>query len=41
MVELGDECDFVADIALQFPLQVILSILGLPESDYDRVRTST
>lgn len=34
MVDLGDECDFARDIAMEFPLQVILSIVGLPESDY-------
>jgi cytochrome P450 len=37
MAELGGECDFVNDIALHFPLQVILSILGLPENDYARM----
>jgi cytochrome P450 len=30
MVEMGDECDFVKDIALLYPLRIILSILGLP-----------
>lgn len=30
MQEMGDECDFVKDIALLFPLRIILSILGLP-----------
>jgi cytochrome P450 len=30
----GGEIDFAADIAMQYPLQVILAILGLPESDY-------
>lgn len=34
LVELGGECDFAAEIALGFPLRVILSIMGLPESDY-------
>lgn len=34
MEELGGECDFAADIAMQYPLHVILAILGLPESDY-------
>jgi cytochrome P450 len=34
MAELGNECDFARDIAMWFPLQVILSLLGLPESDY-------
>jgi len=41
MVELGGSCDFARDIAMQYPLQVILSILGLPESDYDRMLTLT
>ncbi len=30
MQEMGSECDFVRDIALLFPLRIILSILGLP-----------
>jgi cytochrome P450 len=29
------------DIAMQYPLQVILAILGLPESDYGRMLTLT
>lgn len=33
MVELGPECDFVKSIAMYYPLQVIMSILGVPESD--------
>lgn len=37
MTELGGECDFARDIAVPYPLQVILSILGLPESDYPRM----
>jgi cytochrome P450 len=37
MVELGGECDFARDIAMQYPLYVILAILGLPESDYPRM----
>jgi cytochrome P450 len=37
MAELGGECDFVNDVALHFPLQVILSLLGLPEDDYGRM----
>ncbi len=37
MVELGGRCDFARDIAMQYPLQVILSILGLPETDYPRM----
>jgi cytochrome P450 len=37
MAALGDRCDFAQDVAVHYPLQVILSILGLPESDYDRM----
>ena len=37
MVELGGACDFAQDIAMPYPLQVILAILGLPESDYARM----
>lgn len=41
MEELGGRCDFARDIAMQYPLQVILAILGLPESDYPRMLTLT
>ncbi len=34
---LGGEADFYKDIALAYPLQVILWILGLPEADYPRM----
>ncbi len=37
MAELGGECDFAQDVAVHFPLYVILSLLGLPESDFDRM----
>lgn len=37
MAERGGSCDFAQEIAAPMPLQVILSILGLPESDYDRM----
>ncbi|GAA1720998.1 cytochrome P450 [Fodinicola feengrottensis] len=37
MVELGGECDFVRDVAVHYPLYVILSLLGLPESDFPRI----
>jgi len=37
MVEAGGECDFVADVAVPYPLRVILEVLGLPEQDYDRM----
>ena len=37
MAELGAGCDFARDIAMQYPLQMILALLGLPESDYGRL----
>ncbi|GAA0938886.1 cytochrome P450 [Actinocorallia libanotica] len=37
MVELGGECDFVRQVAVHYPLYVILSLLGLPESDFPRM----
>ena len=37
MVDAGGEVDFARDIAMQYPLYVILAILGLPESDYPRM----
>ena len=37
MMRIGPECDFVADIALNYPLYVIMSLLGLPESDFPRM----
>ena len=37
MREIGPECDFVTDVALNFPLYVILSLLGLPEEDFPRM----
>jgi cytochrome P450 len=37
MAQMGGSCDFARDIAMQLPLNVILDILGLPESDYPRM----
>ena len=37
MREIGSECDFVEEIAIHYPLYVILSLLGLPESDFPRM----
>jgi cytochrome P450 len=37
MFAAGNECDFVQEIAVHFPLYVILSLLGLPESDFPRM----
>jgi cytochrome P450 len=34
MLAAGSECDFVQEVAVKFPLYVILSLLGLPESDF-------
>jgi cytochrome P450 len=34
MAGLGGECDFAAQIAVHYPLYVIMSLLGLPESDF-------
>ena len=37
MASLGGECDFVNDVALTFPLRVIMEILGLPQTDEPRM----
>src|SRR6478752_4291998 len=41
MADLGGECDFVTEVAMHYPLYVILSILGLPEDDFLRMLTLT
>ncbi|BBY28288.1 cytochrome P450 [Mycolicibacterium sediminis] len=41
MRDMGPECDFVTDVAVQFPLYVIMSLLGLPEEDYGRMHMLT
>ncbi|OKH64246.1 cytochrome P450 [Mycobacterium sp. SWH-M5] len=41
MRDIGPECDFVTDIAVNFPLYVILSLLGLPEEDFGRMHMLT
>lgn len=33
MAELGGECDFVKDVAVWYPLRVIMEILGVPPED--------
>jgi cytochrome P450 len=33
----GGECDFVHQVAVNYPLYVIMSLLGLPESDFPRM----
>lgn len=37
LLEAGGSCDFAQDIAVHFPLYVIMSLLGIPESDFDRM----
>ena len=37
MAALGGECDFVKEVALHYPLHVIMSILGVPEEDEGRM----
>jgi cytochrome P450 len=37
MAGMGGECDFMNDVAVHYPLQVIMTILGLPEGDYSRM----
>jgi cytochrome P450 len=37
MMEHGGACDFVADVALGYPLHVIMEILGVPEADEPRM----
>jgi len=37
MAGLGGRCDFVKEVALHFPLHVIMTIMGVPESDEPRM----
>lgn len=37
MEDMGGECDFVQDVAVWYPLRVIMSILGVPEEDEPRM----
>ena len=41
MLASGGRCDFVKDVTVHYPLHVILSILGLPESDFERMLVLT
>ena len=41
MRDIGPECDFVTEIAVNFPLYVIMSLLGLPEEDFPRMHQLT
>lgn len=36
-VKLPGECDFVKDVALHYPLRVVMNILGVPPEDYPRM----
>jgi cytochrome P450 len=37
MLASGGECDFARDIAVDYPLRVIMNILGVPEEDLPRM----
>ena len=37
MIDNGCECDFVKDVAIFYPLRVIMSILGVPKEDEGRM----
>jgi cytochrome P450 len=37
MREAGGECDFVQQVAVNYPLFVIMSLLGVPEADFPRL----
>jgi cytochrome P450 len=41
MMAAGTKCDFVQEVAVNYPLYVIMSLLGLPESDFPRMLTLT
>ena len=37
MRDAGGECDFVQEVAVNYPLFVIMSLLGVPECDFPRI----
>ena len=41
MLATGGECDFVRQVALHYPLHVVMEILGVPEEDEPRMLTLT
>jgi cytochrome P450 len=41
MMAAGGTCDFVQEVAVNYPLYVIMSLLGLPESDFPRMLALT
>jgi cytochrome P450 len=34
---LPGKCDFVKDVAMHYPLRVVMKILGVPEEDFGRM----
>ena len=41
MMAARTECDFAQEVAVNYPLYVIMSLLGLPESDFPRILALT
>jgi len=41
MLERGNECDFVEDVALHYPLHVVMDILGVPPEDEGKMLVLT
>ena len=39
LADAGGDCDFVQQVAVEYPLYVIMSLLGMPESDFGHMRT--
>jgi cytochrome P450 len=37
MMATGPDCDFVQQVAVNYPLYVIMSLLGIPEADFPRM----
>src|SRR6266852_3615236 len=37
MAAKGSECDFIREVALHYPLHVVMEILGVPEEDEPRM----
>lgn len=37
MARLGGKCDFVTDVALSYPLRVVMEVLGVPPKDYGQM----
>src|SRR4029077_1896966 len=37
MIASGGQCDFVQEVAVNYPLYVMMSMLGLPEDDFPRM----